>query len=155
MLSTACRAGSAPAVSPSRPASFVPGLCMLLTHPTHSPSPTVKTSNKPGMATTFTTFSVVLSLLQEVLPLETLPSLLHFGLLVCLETKQIPAFPGCNTSTCLIFVSYFVIPFRVCTVIILHVDPTLSIIILFRLTGSHIMNSFATQYSHCTEWMPE
>lgn len=118
---------------------------MLLTHPTHSPNPTVKTSSKPGMATTFTTFSVVLSLLQEVLPLETLPSHLHFGILVCLETKQIPACPGCNTSMYLTVVSYFVIPFRLCTVIILHVDPTPSIIILFRLTGSHITNTFATQ----------
>lgn len=50
--------------------------------------------------------------------LETLPSHLHFGILVCLETKQMPACPGCNTSMCLTFISYFVIPFRLCTVIL-------------------------------------
>lgn len=81
------------------------------------------------------------------------PAFWHFGLFgnqKCLLVLAVTHQPVWLLYLILLDHSGFVLSFS-----ILHVHPTPSIIILFRLTGSHIMNIFAAQQSHLAEWMPE
>lgn len=63
------------------------------------------------------------------------PAFWHFGLF---GNQKMPACPGCNTSTCLTFVPYFVRPFRLCTVI------------LYLACSAHIQHYHPLQ----TDWEP-
>lgn len=111
------------------------------------PRPQSKKIKQGRMGITFTVFTVVLSLLREVLPLETLPPHLQFGTLVYLETTNtclswLQLISGADF--CLLF-CYTIRSLHCHSLSILHVDPTPSAIISSRLVGGRITNSFAAQ----------